>query len=92
MNTKLDLQNAEGKRLLQKNYLDYSRQIIEIISDNPEILPKLLETLDVSLEQFYKYISGEENANITFYDKAYDESLRLSNAKKYTKNKDDFNR
>ena len=85
MDTKLSLQNAEGKRLLQKNYLEYSSEIIKVVSDNPEIFPELLESLNITKEQFYKYISGEETANITFYDRAYEESLKLTKAKTYTK-------
>jgi len=85
MNKKLilkkKLKNAEGKRLLAKNRLEYCKIIIDAIQQNPTIINQILEELELSEEEFFNYISGEKIANITFYDQA----INLIKEKTYTK-------
>lgn len=72
MNNKISiikqLKNAKGKRLLQKNILEYSKEIITNLENNPEILNQVLDELEIPEEDFFAYISGEKKANITLYD------------------------
>lgn len=74
MNNKLiikkDLKNVKGKRLVQKVIQEYSSYIIEIIMENPDFLQEITTALEITEEDFYKYLSGEMDANITFYDQA----------------------
>jgi formylmethanofuran dehydrogenase subunit E-like metal-binding protein len=65
---KKKLKNSEGKRMLEKTYLNYSMEIIKKITQNPQLLNELLEELEISETDFINYISGEKKANITFYD------------------------
>ena len=65
--------NEEGKRLYEKTLLQYSKEIINEIKNNPEKLPKLLSDLGMNEKEFYMLLSHQENGNITFYD----ESLNL---------------
>ena len=62
------LKNAKGKRLLQKNMLEYSKEIITSLENNPKLLPQIIDELEITEEDFFAYISGEKNANITLYD------------------------
>ena len=64
------LNNAEGKRLLEKTKLEYSKEIINKLKENPSDLLELLEILELPEELFYKYISGDEKGNIVIYDQA----------------------
>lgn len=74
MNNKLiikkDLKNVKGKRVVQKVIQEYSSYIIEIIMENPDFLQEITTALEITEEDFYKYLSGEMDANITFYDQA----------------------
>ena len=72
-----EIKNAKGKRLLEKTILDYSLEIIDKIKENPEIIDMLLENLQITREDLYKYLSGVYNANITFYDEALSESYEF---------------
>lgn len=67
---KKQLKNAEGKRLLEKIILEYSKDIIKGLEDQPNKLPELLENLEISEEAFFGYISGDKKGNITLYDQA----------------------
>lgn len=62
------LKTAKGKRLLEKTLLEYSKEIIKVLEEQPEILPELLEILQISEEDFFEYLSGDKKANITLYD------------------------
>ena len=62
------LKNANGKRLLQKNILEYSKEIITNLENNPEKLKQVIDELEITEEDFFAYISGEKKANITLYD------------------------
>ena len=63
-----NIKNAEGKRMLEKTLLNYSIEIIEELKINPKLLNNLLDELEVTEQKFIKYISGEEEGNIAFYD------------------------
>lgn len=64
------IKNAKGKRLLEKTKLEYSKEIILQIEKNPTILPEILNELEITQEDFFNYLSGEYNTNITLYDQA----------------------
>ena len=80
--TKRKLKNAEGKRLLEKTRLEYSREIIIKLQEDPIKLNEVLTELEITEADFLNYLSGVENANITFYDQA----LTLVKKKEFTKN------
>lgn len=65
---KKELKNAEGKRLLEKTRLDYSKNIIDIIMKEPNLLYYILDSMQLSEDEFFKYLSGDEKANIVVYD------------------------
>lgn len=67
---KLKLKNIEGKRLLEKTRLEYSKEIINEIEKNSNILPELLQALEITETEFFSYLSGEEHSDITVYDQA----------------------
>lgn len=75
------LKNAQGKALLTKTQLEYSKLIIEKIQQNPELLDYLLESLEIQEEDFLAIISTDKKENITFYE----QTLQLIKDKKYTK-------
>ena len=66
--TKRKLKNAEGKRMLEKTKLEYSKRIITGIEKEPEILDSLLKSLELTEKEFLNYLSGDTTTNITFYD------------------------
>lgn len=76
---KKELKNAEGKRLLKKAKMDYSKEIINRLQENPEKIDELLDCLEVTKKDFFNYISGDKDNNITFYDQA----LILAKKKKW---------
>lgn len=65
---KRQLKNAEGKRLLQKVILEYSKDIIDNLKQNPSILNDVLEELEISKSEFFEYLTCEKKGNITMYD------------------------
>ena len=67
---KKQLKNVEGKRLLTKTILEYSKEIIISLESNPELLISVLNELEISEEDFFAYLSGEKKGNITIYDQA----------------------
>lgn len=77
------IKNAEGKRLLEKINLEYSKKIIDEIKLNPAIVKELLEELEITEEKFFAYISNEIPTNITFYD----QTLSLVRKKSIDENK-----
>lgn len=77
-----DLKNAEGKRLLEKNRLDYSKEIINILKDDPQILSELLEQLELTEQDFYEYLSGDKKGNITLYDETLNQVTHLTKERK----------
>ena len=80
INIMKQLKNAKGKRLLEKNILEYSKEIITNLEREPKKLIEILDELEITEEDFFAYISGEKKANITLYDQT------LSLVKTKTKN------
>ena len=70
INIQKQLKNAAGKRINLKTKLEYAKEISESLKHHPEDLIELLECLDIMEEDLYRYLSGEQSANITFYDQA----------------------
>lgn len=68
LSTIIKLKNAEGKRILEETILGYSKEIIQGLQDNPEIIHKLVDMLEVTEDELLAYLSGELTANITLYD------------------------
>lgn len=62
------LKNAEVKLQLTKNILEYSKQIISELQNNPSLLDEILFALEISEKDFFEYLSGDKQANISFYD------------------------
>lgn len=63
-----DLKNTKGKQLLAKNALEYSREIVLQLQENPGLLEPILSELEMTSRDFLEYLSGFKIANITFYD------------------------
>ena len=70
INIKRELKNAEGKRLLEKTILEYSKEIISAIQEDYSLLPEITESLQITEEEFFRLLSGEKNGNIVYYDQA----------------------
>ena len=79
INIKRKLKNAEGKRLLEKTILEYSKEIISAIQKDHSLLTEITESLQITEEELFRLLSGEKNGNIIYYDQA------LSIAKKKVK-------
>ena len=79
INIKRKLENAEGKRLLEKTILEYSKEIISEIKKDYSLLSEITESLQIPEEELFRLLSGEKNGNIIYYDQA------LSIAKKKVK-------
>lgn len=62
------LKNAEGKRLLVKTALEYSKEISLKLQENPDLLAPILSELEMTPSDFLEYLTGFKIANITFYD------------------------
>lgn len=58
----------KGKRQFEKTKLEYSKEIIMILEENPDFFEEILNELGVTKQNFFGYISGDMYANITFYD------------------------
>ena len=69
-NTIKQLKNAKGKRMLEKIILEYSKEIIDGLVNNPDILFQVLDNLEITEEDFFSYLSGEKKGNIAVYDQA----------------------
>lgn len=70
INIKRKLENAEGKRLLEKTILEYSKEIISEIKKDYSLLSEITESLQISEEELFRLLSGEKNGNIIYYDQA----------------------
>ena len=80
-----DLKNAEGKRLLEKNRLEYSKEIINILKKDQKILSELLDRLELTEKDLYEYISGDKKGNITLYDETLNQVTHLTKERKNNK-------
>lgn len=70
INIKRKLKNAEGKRLLEKTILEYSKEIISAIQKDYSLLSQTTESLQITEEELFRLLSGEKNGNIIYYDQA----------------------
>jgi len=70
------LKNADGKRLLVKTTLEYSKEISLKLHENPNLLELILSELEMTTSDFLEYLTGFKIANITFYD----ETLSIINS------------
>lgn len=70
INIKRKLKNAEGKRLLEKTILEYSKEIISAIQKDYSLLSEITENLQITEEELFKILSGDKKSNITYYDQA----------------------
>ena len=68
INIKRKLKNAEGKRLLEKTILEYSKEIISAIQKDYILLSEITESLQIPEEELFRLLSGEEKGNIVYYD------------------------
>lgn len=62
------LQNDFARKKLYKNILEYSKVILKELEENKNILPIVLSSLEITEEDFLKFISLENKNNIVFYD------------------------
>lgn len=67
-NIKKRILNAEGKRMLEITKLNYSKQILDILKKEPDILDNVLVDMTLPLDDALNYLSGDKNANIVIYD------------------------
>lgn len=81
LDNKLELNNIEGLRVLKMTKLDYSRKIIEILRGNMSIFPILLEDLEVTKDDFFDYLLGNKEIDITFYDQTLVSLLEMVSKK-----------
>ena len=70
INIKRKLENAEGKRLLEKTILEYSKEIISEIKKDYSLLSEITESLQIPEEELFRLLSGEKNGNVIYYDQA----------------------
>ena len=63
INIKRKLKNAEGKRLLEKTILEYSKEIISAIQKDYSLLSEITESLQIPEEELFRLLSGEKNGN-----------------------------
>lgn len=82
LDNKLELNNIEGLRVLKMTKLDYSRKIIEILRGNMSFFPILLEDLEVTKDDFFDYLLGNKEIDITFYDQTLVSLLEMVKHKK----------
>ena len=52
-----------------------------ILEDNPDLFDELLQDLDITIDDFFNKLNGEDSDNISFYDQG------LESIKYLTKNK-----
>ena len=65
-------QNEKAKKMLYKNILEYSKMILNQLDSNKDLLPTILNSLEMTEEDFWKKISLENIDNTVFYDQVLD--------------------
>lgn len=68
--TRKTMKNIQGTIQLAKSRLEYAREIVISLEQNPELLPELLIALELTEEELYIQLSNPEKGNITTYDQA----------------------
>ncbi len=67
---KRKIRNETAKKLEKKLKLEYSRIILDEISQEPKLFYELLDDLDVLEQDLFDSLSGKKERNISFYDQA----------------------
>lgn len=67
---KRKLRNEAAKKLEKKIKLEYSKTILDEISQDPKLFYELLDDLDVLEQDLFDSLSGKKERNISFYDQA----------------------
>ena len=67
---KRKIRNETAKKLEKKLKLEYSKTILDEISQNPKLFYELLDDLDVLEQDLFDSLSGKKERNISFYDQA----------------------
>ena len=69
---KTELSNIKGKRMLEKNALDYCAQIVDLLIENevtdPNYLSSILEDIGMSKTEFIDILAGKKQENVVFYE------------------------
>ena len=60
--------NELAKNILYKNALEYSKAIINKLAENRDVLPTILDALEMTEGDFWDYLNSENISNIVFYD------------------------
>ena len=58
INLKKKISNAKGLRNLEQTKLKYSKAILSLLEDNPNLLDELLQDLDVTDDDFFRKITA----------------------------------
>lgn len=64
------IKNETAKKLEKKLKLEYSKTILDEISQDPKLFYELLDDLDVLEQDLFDSLSGKKERNISFYDQA----------------------
>lgn len=67
---KRKIRNETAKKLEKKLKLEYSKTILDEISQDPKLFHELLDDLDVLEQDLFDSLSGKKERNISFYDQA----------------------
>ncbi len=67
---KRKIRNETAKKLEKKLKLEYSKIILDEISQEPKLFYELLDDLDVLEQDLFDSLSGKNERNISFYDQA----------------------
>ena len=62
------LKDAKGKILLEKTQLDYSKELIEILTQAPDKVPLILKSMEITEQELFDYLTGNKKGNIALYD------------------------
>ena len=67
---KRKIRNETAKKLEKKLKLEYSKIILDEISQEPKLFYELLDDLDVLEQDLFDSLSGKKESNLSFYDQA----------------------
>lgn len=76
----INTRNEIGKRKIQEVINKYSIEILKNIKQNPEILPYLLDNMELIEEEFEEILFSNQITNITIY---YEMLSQIKNLTKY---------
>ena len=75
------LKDAKGKILLEKTQLDYSKELIEILTQAPDKVPLILKSMEITEQELFDYLKKNKKGNIALYDQI----LTLTKKRNYVK-------